>query len=131
MRGLPPKRVLGRPHQCTEAIGSLHDEGGHHGPQTIYKNVSRRYQWKCMHDDILKYVKSCEECQRRAWIRYEEPLPASFSRSVIETLGLDVVFMPETPEGYKYAVFARDDLSGWLEGRLIIKNDSKTIAKFV
>jgi hypothetical protein len=49
----------------------------------------------------------------------------------MEKIGVDVVFMPETPEGYKYAAFARDDLSGWLEGRPRKKNDSKTIAKFL
>jgi len=39
--------------------------------------------------------------------------------------------MPATPEGYKYAVFARDDLSGWSEGRPLKENNSRTVAKFL
>ena len=39
--------------------------------------------------------------------------------------------MPEILGGYQYAVFARDDLSGWSEGRAIMKNDSRIIAKFL
>src|SRR4030095_9040159 len=130
-RGLPPRRVLGRPEPKLEAIRSLHDEKGHRGKPSTYENVSRRYQWKGMYEDVANYVKTCEECQKRARMRYEEPLHPTFSRTVWEKVGIDVVFMPETPDGYKYAVFARDDLSAWSEGRALKENNSRNVAKFL
>ena len=80
-----------------------------------------------MYEDVANYVKTCVECQKRARMRYEEPLHPTFSRTVWEKIGIDVVFMPETPDGYKYAVFARDDLSGWSEGRALKENNSQSV----
>ena len=39
--------------------------------------------------------------------------------------------MPVTSEGYGFIVFARDDLSGWVEGGAIKAADSKNVAKFI
>ena len=68
-----------------------------------------------MYEDVIGYVKSCDECQRRARIRYEEPLHLMWSTIVSEKIGVDVVHMPNSG-GYEYIAFARDDLSGWVEG---------------
>ena len=32
---------------------------------TTYNKIADRYYWKGMYDDIKKYVKSCDTCQRR------------------------------------------------------------------
>ena len=37
------------------------------------------------------------------------------------------MFMPETPDGYKYIVFARDDLLGWSEGCAMKENRSRNV----
>ena len=129
-QNIPPRRVVGRPEQREEILKELHDESGHRGSKATYNQVSRRYQWKGMYDDVVKYVKSCEECQRRARIRYEEPLHPTWSTIVWEKIGIDVVYMPNSA-GYRYIVFARDDLSGWVEGRALAKATSKNVAKFI
>jgi hypothetical protein len=49
---------------------------------------------------------------------------------VWDKVGLDVIYMPlDGKEGY--AVLARDDLSGWVEGRALEKADSLSVAKFL
>jgi len=129
-RNIPPRRVVGRLDQRQEILKELHDETGHRGWQGTYDKVSRRYQWKGMYEDVVKYIKSCEECQRRARIRYEEPLHPTWSTIVWEKVGVDVVHMPNSGK-YQYIVFARDDLSGWVEGRALTAKDSKSVAKFI
>ena len=84
-----------------------------------------------MYDDVVKYVKSCEECQCRARKRQEEPLHPTWSITVWEKVGIDVVYMPVTEDGFGFIVFARDDLSGWVEGRAIEVANSKNVAKFI
>src|SRR5437773_2874109 len=84
-----------------------------------------------MYEDVAKYVQTDMECQKHTRIRYEEPLHRMFSHTMWEKIGIDVVFMPETPDGYKYAVFANDDLSGWSEGRALKENNSWNVAKFL
>jgi len=84
-----------------------------------------------MYNDVVKYVKSCEECQRRSRIRQEEPLHPTWSLMVWEKVGIDVVYMPKTDDGFGFIVFARDDLSGWVEGRAIKTANAKEVAKFI
>ena len=39
--------------------------------------------------------------------------------------------MPKTDDGFGFIVFARDDLSGWVEGRAIKTANAKEVAKFI
>jgi len=47
-----------------------------------------------------------------------------------EKVGLDVVHLPRD-NGKNFFVMARDDLSGWPEGRALAKADAASIAKFI
>ena len=39
--GVPPRRVLGKPDDRTDAIRQLHDEAGHRGTHVTYDHVAR------------------------------------------------------------------------------------------
>ena len=48
-------------------IKELHDEIAHHALlKATYEQVARRSQWRGMYVDVEKWVKSCDECQRRS-----------------------------------------------------------------
>jgi transposase InsO family protein len=130
-RGVPPRRVLGLKVQRQEAIKALHDEIGHRGVMSTFEHISRRYQWKGMYADVADYVKTCEVCQRRARMKYEEPLHPTWSLAIWVKIGVDVVYMPKSIEGFGFIVFARDDLSGWVEGKAIMEANAKNVAKFL
>jgi hypothetical protein len=130
-RNIPPRRVIGTEDRRMEVLKELHDEIGHRGREGTYGLIARRYQWKGMYSDVAKFVESCEECQRRKKMRYEEPLHPTWSIMVWEKIGVDSVYMPSSVEGYGYIVFARDGLSGWVEGRALRELDSLSVAHFV
>ena len=44
---------------------------------------------------------------------------------------VDVVHMAKGVGAYKYHIVAREDMSGWLEARVICKANSQTVAKFL
>ena len=52
-------------------------------------------------------------------------------KMVWDKVGVDVIFFPEPSEGCRYAVFARDNLSGWTEGRAITSNDTSSVAQLL
>ena len=83
----------------------MHDEIGHRSVLGMFHHVARRYQWKDMYEDCQKFVKSCDECQHRAQVRFAEPLNSTWSATVWDKVGLDIVHMPGSG-GYKYIVFA-------------------------
>jgi hypothetical protein len=130
-RGLPPRRVVGLKDQKLAIIEELHDEGGHKGKQRTFDQVRRRYQWKGQYDDVAEFVETCEVCERRARNRYEEPMKSTWTVMVWAKIGVDVVYMPPTLGGYGFIVFARDGLSGWVEGRAIKVANSRNVAKFI
>jgi len=39
--------------------------------------------------------------------------------------------MPISAEGYGFIVFARDDLSGWVEARPLLRNNARSVANFI
>jgi len=49
---------------------------------------------------------------------------------VWDKVGLGIVYMPRSEEG-SYLVLARDDLSGWVEGRAIDAVNSFNVSKFL
>ena len=108
----------------------LHEEVGHRGRNATFEHVKRRYQWKGMYEDVDEWVKSCEECQRRSKMRFEEGLHPTWSNMMWDKIGVDIVYMPRTGEG-SYLVLARDDLSGWVEGRAIDAANSFNVSKFL
>ena len=133
-RGKPPRRVVGDKTQQLEIIRQIHDECGHRGDNSTYESVSRRYQWKQMYLDVAAFIKSCELCQRRKRSQLQEPLHPTFSNYVWAKIGIDIIYLPIVNHGnkeYKYAVFARDDLSGWVEGRALEFANSESVARFI
>ena len=76
------------------------------------------------------YVKTCAECQLRSAARVKEELHPTYATSIWEKWGLDVVHMPSW-KGYQYMVLARDDLSGWVEGRALRHANSANISDFL
>jgi len=129
-RGIPPRRVVGLISERKEVIQELHDESGHLGQKATYHQAAKRYQWRGMYSDVIEWVKTCDECQRLAKFRFEEPLHPTWSITVWEKVGLDVVYMPwEDNDGF--LVLARDDLSGYVEGRALKEVNSHNVARFL
>src|SRR5438552_211601 len=97
-RGQPPRRVVETPEQRQQVLRELHDEIGHHDRDATFQNANRRYQWKGMYEDVANFVKTCEECQKRAWIRQEEPLHPTWTKTVWNKIGVDVVKLSVSSE---------------------------------
>ena len=129
--GMPPRRVLGNTKDKMEVLRQLHDESGHRGRDGTYEKARLRYYWDGLYRDIDRYIRSCEECQKRRPHRYDEPLHPTFSATIFAKVGLDVVHMPAATDGSKYMVGMRDDLSGWAVYKAPRKACSRAVAKFI
>ena len=79
---------------------------------------------------VIKYVRSCKECQMRGGRRLEEALHPTWVSVMWQKVCVDIVYMPRV-KGFKYLVLARDDLSGWVEGRPLREKEAKGVARFL
>jgi hypothetical protein len=130
-RGKPvPRRVVGLRHQKIEIIRDIHDEIGHKGRVTTFEKIRKRYQWRGMYEDIAEWIKTCEECQRRSREKYVEALHPTWSVMVWAKVGVDIVYMPMSGAG-NYLILARDDLSGWVEGKALDAANSLNVSRFL
>ena len=126
----PMRRVVDLQEERSMILQELHDESGQCGRKGTYRKVADRYWWEEVWKDTCAYVKSCEECQLRAPRREEETLHPTWTSGVWEKVGVDVVYMPPN-EGKRYIVLARDDFSGWVEGRALGAATSEAVARFL
>jgi len=69
---MPPRKVIWDKNEQTNIIQQLHDESGHRGEKGTYQKVALWYWWKGLCRDVEKWVKTCEECQKRSPIRVTE-----------------------------------------------------------
>lgn len=129
-RNAPLVRVIDGDANKKAIIRELHDESGHRKREGTYRKVADRYWWDGMYTDVVRYIKSCDECQFRDHRQLEEPLHPTWSVVVGRKWAVDVVHMPSA-EGKEYLVLAREDISGWPEGRALRDNNSASVAKFL
>jgi len=130
MMNMPPKRVIWDKDEENNIIRQLHDGSGHRGTKETYGKTALRYWWKGLYRDIEQWVKTCEECQKRATIRVTEELHTTLENSLWLRVGLDVVYMP-MDKGFSKIVAMRKYLSGWVEAKSLKKADSKNVAAFI
>ncbi|GBG77374.1 hypothetical protein CBR_g23705 [Chara braunii] len=118
--GNPRRVVCGRNRQI-DVVAALHDgiAGGHRGVQATYAKISELYYWDGMMDMVGKFCRSCVPCQERSRLRQREPLHPRLEREVGAVVHFDLLFMPLGDQGYNYIFDARDNLSGFVDGRAI------------
>ncbi|GBG78291.1 hypothetical protein CBR_g26321 [Chara braunii] len=118
-----PMRVLCDPEERKAVIEELHDGivGGHRGVKGTFDKVRRLYWWDGQYVEVEKYCSTSETCQKRATVRYKEPLVSSLPSAPGDKVHIDLVTMPKGVGGLRYMINARDDLTGFVEAKAIKK----------
>lgn len=129
-KNMPLRRVVESEADQTRILEAAHEESGHRGREGTYRRVADRYWWESLSADSEKHVTTCEACQKRDGRRMEEALHPTWVSVMWQKVCMDIVYMPAV-EGYKFLVMARDDLSGWVEGRPLRKANTASAAKFL
>ena len=87
---------------------------GHQGFQRTYDKLAKNYFWKSMREDTMKYVQSCDTCQRikiptRSPSGLLKPLPIPDDR--FKTISVDFLELPKGSQGNDMAMVIVDKLS--------------------
>jgi len=129
-KNMPLVRVVDGETHREQLIKELHDESGHRGREGTYRKIADRYCWDGLFDDVTGYVRTCKVCQLLARDRREEAMHPSWTPVVGRKWAVDVVKMP-TAAGFVCLVLAREDVSGWVEGRALRAPKSRHVARFL
>jgi hypothetical protein len=89
---------------------------GHFGVDIMFNKIKSRYYWPQMYEDIRKYVRSCDRCQRHRKSKKNEPLHPIPIFDPFYRIGIDIVGpLPITSRNNCYIVVAVDYLTKWGE----------------
>ena len=78
--------VADRPHIIRESHDSA--VAGHKGIFKTYARVRERFYWDGMKNDIVNYVKTCEDCQKRKLVRVRTKLPMKITTTPFKAFQL-------------------------------------------
>jgi len=82
-----------------------------------------------MNVDIKDWVKTYEQCEKRAPLRYDEPLESLKVSHLWLQVGMDISDMPKTENGYHLLVVAREYISRWAGARPLKQGTSEKVAQ--
>lgn len=110
------RKILTDPEDIKQILKDYHNSsiGGHQGFQRTFRRIQQEYSWKNMFNDISKYIKTCDSCQKnKKLIHSKMPMKiTSTSSAPLERIALDIVGpLPLTPNGNKYLLTFQDDLT--------------------
>ena len=84
----------------------------HRGRDTLEEILRKRYfRYDMRRSDIENYVKRCDACQRvNPKMRTEKPALhcVTMPKAAFHQVGIDLISLPETAEGFKYVVVLAD-----------------------
>lgn len=106
--------------------------GGHTGINRMYNNIKKYYFWPGLRNDIIKFVKRCDECQRFKHSKPNvEPMSITTTPShAFQRIFLDIVGpLPENLDENRYILTLQCDLSKFVECYAIPNKEAETVAK--
>lgn len=111
---------------CKQLFQEVHEGtfGGHLCEAKIHSGLSCHYSWPYMQADLTGWCRSCLRCATRSVGKL--PVGGPFDR-----VGVDVLQLPKTSTGNRYAVFFMDYLTKWPEVFATADQTAPTIAKLL
>src|SRR2546423_2915582 len=109
-----------------------HKMGGHFGIDTTYNKIAERYYWKGMYEDTKKYIKCCDNCQRRGQKGENCYLNPIEVREPFERIGIDFVGpLEKTRRGNRYILVVTNYLTKWPEAKAMKDTTATNVVKFI
>lgn len=105
---------------------------GHLREAKIHSELSRHYWWPGMRRDIAQMCRSCLTCATRGVGKpVKPPLTPIPVNGPFDRVGVDVLQLPKTRQGNRYAVVFMDYLTKWPEVYATPDQTAPTIAKLL
>ena len=127
MRLCIPKTMIRR--VLSEAHG---DRTSHFGQKKTIWRCTQQFFWRGQYTDVVNFVKTCHECQLRKGPQTKElgiMGNMTIGEDVFHTISCDIITLPVTAKGNRYAITAVDQVSKFAMAIPIRKQDEDTVIR--
>ncbi|KAI3769901.1 hypothetical protein L6452_01015 [Arctium lappa] len=130
-------RCITNKTQVQKILQDMHDGecGNHSGSRILANRVSRQgYYWPTLRQDAIRYVQSCDACQRRASMSHKpsEPLHSTLIPWPFMKWGMDIVGkLPPAPGQNVFLLVLTDYFSKWVEAVAFSQVRDKEVVSFI
>ncbi|KAK4698933.1 hypothetical protein P7C70_g7335, partial [Phenoliferia sp. Uapishka_3] len=128
-RGGMLREVVLKQERQLRFLEGVHDDTGHRGREETARRIGDRVWWPGWSQTVKTYVQTCDECQRRKPNTERESRNPSMSTGLFRKFNMDITHIKEGAK--PYLLTAREDLTGWVEGRAIPSPSSREVTKFI
>ena len=106
--------------------------GGHLRDAKVYGTLSKHYWWPTMRADVVAWCRSCLTCATRRVGQATKPMLTPIPvAGPFDRVGVDVVQLPKSQNGNKYAIVFVDYLTKWPEVFATKDQTALTIAQLL
>ena len=136
-QGLPGRPQLVVPRQVQEQLVQESHDGrfsGHFAEKRTWETLRRQFWWPTMRSDIRKCCNACINCATRTGQSRKKKspmIPIPIGSKPFEMVGVDVLQLPESYHGNKYAVVFMDYFSKWPEVAAVPNQTAETIGRLL
>lgn len=114
----PARLLLVLPKSMVEyVLQETHDKptGGHFGIFRTVDSIRRRFYWPTLDEDVSKYVRTCDLCQRKKANNQRKEglmIPMPIPQEIFEIVGMDLMGpLPKSSKGHYFILVITDYLS--------------------
>ena len=114
---------------------SARNSSGHIGINKTIRAVCSQFYWPDISGQVRNFVNSCQKCQMKKDIAIQKTAtsvhPVPIPIKVMSQIGIDLMRMKETPDGYNYVISAIDYFIKFVELGAIKDKCAVTIGSWI
>ena len=114
---------------------SATNSSGHIGINKTIRAVCSRFYWPDISGEVRNFINTCRKCQMKKDIAIQKTStlmhPVPIPIKVMSQVGIDLMKMKETPDGYNYVISAIDYFTKFAELGALKDKATITVGKWI
>ena len=124
------RRMIDNQAIKTQILEAMYSKFDHKKKEETYQKIATKYFWFEIMRNVKNHLKICDSCQRKTVSKKKKFLHFIWINVLWQKICVDIVHI-QSSEKKHYLIFVRENLSNWVENRVFVKTDFKSVIRFL